>query len=557
MHRSDLRSCRFVGSVILLLALLPAGVSQADYLGGIRFDHAVPSYLPHVEDVYVTIDYKIDDPGGGRVFARPYTNGAPSPGYSASGAALLPQGTGTTQQHFRILGGDVTVDQVRVFLVSADQSEQWLEIFVPVQFVYGPHGVYDIQPNHTEYSRLRHGMSFTVDFAYAVDAPNCRIFARPWNGSHLEPGYAASGSALLPPSGSYSQYFSFDQDADISHIRFQVRSDDQSELYAEFFVPFDLHWRAWGVYDITFNFDPLTSLHHDHQLTASFTFDHEEPNGLRIWAQTYQDGHYCPGTAYQGSPLVPPGATSLTRYSRVMEGSEWSDHMHFVYGTSSEDYESFDVPLLAFWDGHAIPWVEFTPASPAIMSPGERLEMDFGYNTDDAAGVRVFGRGAFDGAELFGMTSQGSPLYPAPAGTGFFWLYYDNPTEANSIRFKMTSGDQSVTYLEWFQPGMFLWGESMTVTPVEPLPAVTRLDRCYPNPFNPNTTIPVLLSGDAQVRLAIYDVRGRLVRELLDGRLPAGRHEVPLRGEGMASGAYICRLETPDGVQTQRLTLLK
>lgn len=83
------------------------------------------------------------------------------------------------------------------------------------------------------------------------------------------------------------------------------------------------------------------------------------------------------------------------------------------------------------------------------------------------------------------------------------------------------------------------------------------LGNCYPNPFNPSTTIPVSLGRDTHVRMAVYDVRGRLMQTLKDGSLPAGDHTFTFRGESLSSGAYICRLETPAGVQTQRLTLIK
>ncbi len=65
----------------------------------------------------------------------------------------------------------------------------------------------------------------------------------------------------------------------------------------------------------------------------------------------------------------------------------------------------------------------------------------------------------------------------------------------------------------------------------------------YPNPFNPAATIPLILASDSAVRLAVFDLRGRLVQTLVDGHLPAGRHEI--------------RFDGPGGVQTRRMTLAK
>jgi flagellar hook assembly protein FlgD len=60
----------------------------------------------------------------------------------------------------------------------------------------------------------------------------------------------------------------------------------------------------------------------------------------------------------------------------------------------------------------------------------------------------------------------------------------------------------------------------------------------------------------------VYDVAGRLVRTLVDGPLPAGRHEARWNGrsEGggaAASGVYFCRLTLPGSSKTRRMVLLR
>ena len=79
----------------------------------------------------------------------------------------------------------------------------------------------------------------------------------------------------------------------------------------------------------------------------------------------------------------------------------------------------------------------------------------------------------------------------------------------------------------------------------------------YPNPFSPRTTIRFDLPEAMTVRLAVYDVQGRRVQVLADGPLPAGRHEVPFDGGGLASGWYLARLETPQGHAVQAMQLVK
>ena len=79
-----------------------------------------------------------------------------------------------------------------------------------------------------------------------------------------------------------------------------------------------------------------------------------------------------------------------------------------------------------------------------------------------------------------------------------------------------------------------------------------------PNPFNPRTKIEFTLSREEKVSLRIFDVRGRLVTTLVDGRLPAGSHSVDFDGAKLSSGVYMMRLQHGDGTETvKRMTLLK
>ncbi len=89
------------------------------------------------------------------------------------------------------------------------------------------------------------------------------------------------------------------------------------------------------------------------------------------------------------------------------------------------------------------------------------------------------------------------------------------------------------------------------------------LEPAYPNPFNPETVIPLTLPEAGRVTVAVYDVLGRRVAVLADGPYAAGRHTLRLDGRRLASGAYLVRavMEPEAGVAvrafTQRITLLK
>ena len=89
------------------------------------------------------------------------------------------------------------------------------------------------------------------------------------------------------------------------------------------------------------------------------------------------------------------------------------------------------------------------------------------------------------------------------------------------------------------------------------LPQSATLLPAYPNPFNPSTTVPFVLSESGSVVLTVYDVLGRKVATLVDEVRTSGRHEVQFDAEGMPSGVYLVRLAAGDAVRTNRIVLAK
>jgi hypothetical protein len=83
------------------------------------------------------------------------------------------------------------------------------------------------------------------------------------------------------------------------------------------------------------------------------------------------------------------------------------------------------------------------------------------------------------------------------------------------------------------------------------------LHQNYPNPFNPVTSIRYQVPGVTSVRIAVYDLLGREVSVLLDGRQDAGSYTAEFDGSGLASGVYLYRLQAGDFVQTRRMVLLR
>ncbi|HEX9916832.1 MAG TPA: FlgD immunoglobulin-like domain containing protein, partial [candidate division Zixibacteria bacterium] len=93
-------------------------------------------------------------------------------------------------------------------------------------------------------------------------------------------------------------------------------------------------------------------------------------------------------------------------------------------------------------------------------------------------------------------------------------------------------------------------------------PTKFSLGQNYPNPFNPSTTIPFDLEKEAYVSLKVYNVKGQLVKTLLDKNLPRGKHEVAWKAEDQdgvkaASGVYFYVLKTNEQYVAKKMFLVK
>jgi hypothetical protein len=88
------------------------------------------------------------------------------------------------------------------------------------------------------------------------------------------------------------------------------------------------------------------------------------------------------------------------------------------------------------------------------------------------------------------------------------------------------------------------------------------LSQNTPNPFNPQTEINFELPQAAVVKLQIFDLRGRLVKTLVDGQRQAGPQSIvwngrDARGAQVASGVYLYQLQSGEQVERRKMTLVK
>ncbi len=91
---------------------------------------------------------------------------------------------------------------------------------------------------------------------------------------------------------------------------------------------------------------------------------------------------------------------------------------------------------------------------------------------------------------------------------------------------------------------------------------ITQLLNNYPNPFNPETTIRFTLQETAPAKLYVYNIKGQLVKKLIDEVLPSGMHQIVWNGKdnnnrNVASGMYFYRLDSKNYSCIKKMLLLK
>ncbi len=165
--------------------------------------------------------------------------------------------------------------------------------------------------------------------------------------------------------------------------------------------------------------------------------------------------------------------------------------------------------------------------------------------TFDAFAVDVWnGLAAADGT-ILPAYSSGDGVHLNDAGHA---LIYDRMLGAGIWEYMLTVGNEDPGEEEQPEPNA--------------TPRATQLFQNAPNPFNPATVISFDLSRPSAVSLEIYDLRGQMVRRLVQGNLPAQHHAVTWdgrcdSGQQAPSGTYLYRLRSDESTFAKSMLLIK
>jgi hypothetical protein len=189
------------------------------------------------------------------------------------------------------------------------------------------------------------------------------------------------------------------------------------------------------------------------------------------------------------------------------------------------------------------------------METGEDFWVQY-FNGTTWQTVAAFARGASYANNTFYHAvvtiSRGTYNFPTNAKLRFMCDASDNNDDVyiDEIEFR---GSSSVAALAK--------GDN-ALNAIATVPEDFELRQNYPNPFNPSTTISYQIPQAGHATLRIYDLLGHHVATLVDGEVAAGKHSVAWdgkneRGELVATGVYLYRLEVAGVVRTKKLVLAK
>ena len=221
--------------------------------------------------------------------------------------------------------------------------------------------------------------------------------------------------------------------------------------------------------------------------------------------------------------------------------------------------EPLGTPIVIPANGGSFDWeitIENTGTSIANFTAWTTATLPSGIET--GALILRPGLGLAPGGNIFRLLTQNIPAR-APAGdytyNAYVGGYPGNILSEDHFTFEKAAGDADPNspYDNWNVEG---WD----VDPPEVannLPAEFFMEQNFPNPFNPVTTINFGLPEEGLIKLEVFNVLGRKVAILADGKMEAGYHQVVWNATTMSSGVYFYKITAGDHTMIKKCILMK
>jgi subtilisin family serine protease len=171
---------------------------------------------------------------------------------------------------------------------------------------------------------------------------------------------------------------------------------------------------------------------------------------------------------------------------------------------------------------------------------------NYGYEIEKKSVTHPVGVGAVTGTAIPWLKVGFAAGY-GTSNTPREYSFTDRPKESAVYKYRLKQIDRD---------GMYTYTSEIEVI-VGTAPMEFSLGQNYPNPFNPVTQFRFSIGSEQHVHVALYDVLGRIVADLVNEPLHAGRYTVAWDGSSMASGVYFYRITAGTYSAVRKLLLQK
>lgn len=200
--------------------------------------------------------------------------------------------------------------------------------------------------------------------------------------------------------------------------------------------------------------------------------------------------------------------------------------------------------------------------------PGTRLDVAHTLALDGSGNVYVSGP-SWDDETYYDYAT----IKYSPSGDQLWVKRFDGPANDYDVAHAMVLDGNGNFYVAGWSVGVETHYDFTTIKYVqaevfveekdqEDIVSSFVLSQNYPNPFNPQTVIEYTLNSPSDVTLRIYNIKGQLVKTLIDGRGEKGFHQTIWdgkneKGEKTSSGIYFYELKASDYVLTKKMVKLR
>ncbi len=272
----------------------------------------------------------------------------------------------------------------------------------------------------------------------------------------------------------------------------------------------------------------------DYPLDVQFT--DQSSNSPTSWSWTFGDG----GTATVQNPAhtyTAAGTYTVSLTVANADGDDTETKTGYITvtepGTGGSTMHVDDIYVYSYSQGR---WV---------YGKGVVTIVDDGGAPVSGATVSVDYSGPTSGS-LSGLTgTDGSVTFSTSRGSSSGWCF-----EVTAVTHASLAYDAAANLVTKSCESGDVFGAGSDLS-------VTGLGQNSPNPFNPQTVISFSLAGEQNARLAIYDVKGQLVKVLANGSFGPGVHSFTWNAADSPSGVYFYRLETGNFTATRKMIMLK